>query len=1123
MDSVRTASALIVSSMCASAMAQDAVQWRVEDGGNGHWYEVVQYGIGRTHAEATALASQVGARLVSIGSEPENAFVESLALPFGVFASFTLGGAQDFQAPDYSEPAGGWRWDDGTTWGFTNWDCGVCAEEIGAGWWCQPDNYIDQHYLVGVICMNRLVWDDGTVNNAERRAIYEWSADCNNDGVVDYGQIIGGQLADANGNGVPDICEAGFPAATSNSTVPTAIVPLRDFDTGEGWTVGIRPNGELTAWGPYSTTLPSGQYRSVSAGGSCAIALRIDGTLVPFGDNAFGRLNVPEGQFRTVSAADATWHAAGVRVDGTIACWGLNSFGQCNAPSGTYLDVAAGGHQNWSPFTVAIRTDGGLAAWGDNTYGQSNVPMGTGYRKVSAGYYHAAALRWDNTIAAWGYNNNGQATAPAGQFVDLSCGSATLALRADGTVLVAGVVEAQTQALLAGMNDCTKVQMICCDGAVALRRSDCDTDGVFDAVETDADPSIDVDQDGVLDACKCAVDSDGDGVLDCYDGCPNVFELQAPVTYHRDADGDSRGSLTDTTAVCSTTPPDGYVADSTDCDDTNAAVYPGAPELCANYGIDNDCDGDWHDSDDAIQYYLDQDCDGYAGDQSVFGCPSGCWSKWVRGDCDDFNPAINPGATELCDGIDNDCNALLDEQCRELALSMGLPQGTMQPGAALVVRVSASVDSHQIVPLIGLQASMRFDATRLVFIDSVPIDGAPLPLEIAQVADPSAGTLRYALGVMPPGAGVLGSTGLFDLHFEVRPDADLCPDSTTLVWFDSAPSMPTMFVANDTLPVYPTLVSAPPVDLDQIAPAISGVPADATVPADAGLAGAVLAKPPVAADDACGSPTIAIIVTDPSGATSSAWPLDSVFPIGTSTIAWTATDVHGNTSAPSSMSITVLPHQLLDATVVLDGTINPSLPAFTRAVRIGIGADAAVIPMSFTPSGVGRTATATGIPIPVSTGTPCIRAKDVAFSLTDLGDVSISGTRYAASFTLRQGDSNDDDAVDILDFGFWYVDFGPAGTAGRSNFNADSFVNTGDFAWLAVNSFQRGETCPGFAPPGAPLPRIAVKELRRRGLGELAAADLNHDGWLDDRDVALALSGVRPPTPATADSSAMGD
>jgi hypothetical protein len=39
--------------------------------------------------------------------------------------------------------------------------------------------------------------------------IIEWSADCNGDGIVDYGQIADGTLADADGNGVPDCCDEG--------------------------------------------------------------------------------------------------------------------------------------------------------------------------------------------------------------------------------------------------------------------------------------------------------------------------------------------------------------------------------------------------------------------------------------------------------------------------------------------------------------------------------------------------------------------------------------------------------------------------------------------------------------------------------------------------------------------------------------------------------------------------------------------------------------------------------------------------------------------------------------------------------------------------------------------------
>jgi len=48
---------------------------------------------------------------------------------------------------------------------------------------------------------------DGAECENGTAAFFEWDADCNNDGIVDYGQILQGQLVDANTNGIPDICE----------------------------------------------------------------------------------------------------------------------------------------------------------------------------------------------------------------------------------------------------------------------------------------------------------------------------------------------------------------------------------------------------------------------------------------------------------------------------------------------------------------------------------------------------------------------------------------------------------------------------------------------------------------------------------------------------------------------------------------------------------------------------------------------------------------------------------------------------------------------------------------------------------------------------------------------------
>jgi alpha-tubulin suppressor-like RCC1 family protein len=272
---------------------------------------------------------------------------------------------------------------------------------------------------------------------------------------------------------------------------------------GEGLTIGIKPNGSLIAWGSYNVTPPTGSFKSVSTGRNCAIAIDGNGSLVPFGANEYGRLNVPTGAFRSVSAADATWHAAGLRADGTIACWGFNNYGQANAPTGAFSAVAAGGHEVWSGFTVAVRSDGTLAAWGNNTWGQRNVPVGNNYRTISAGYYHALAIRSDNTLAGWGWNQHGQASVPAGQYLGVATGSTeSAALRTDGTVVTFGSVPASVTSFFATRTNCTKVQIFCCEGATVLQAVDCDGNNIIDAVEVAADPSRDGNANGVLDLCE---------------------------------------------------------------------------------------------------------------------------------------------------------------------------------------------------------------------------------------------------------------------------------------------------------------------------------------------------------------------------------------------------------------------------------------------------------------------------------------------------------------------------------------------------------------------------------------------------------------------------------------------
>jgi hypothetical protein len=116
---------------------------------------------------------------------------------------------------------------------------------------------------------------------------------------------------------------------------------------------------------------------------------------------------------------------------------------------------------------------------------------------------------------------------------------------------------------------------------------------------------------------------------------------------------DTGGSLVDADG-------DGFAVD-VDCDDSNADVNPDADEVCN--GVDDDCDTEVdEDATDMITFYDDSDGDGY-GDASAIieACDLPTGAADNGDDCDDSNAAVNPAATETCDGVDNDCDSSTSE------------------------------------------------------------------------------------------------------------------------------------------------------------------------------------------------------------------------------------------------------------------------------------------------------------------------------------------------------------------------------------------------------------------------------------------------------------------------------
>jgi hypothetical protein len=138
-----------------------------------------------------------------------------------------------------------------------------------------------------------------------------------------------------------------------------------------------------------------------------------------------------------------------------------------------------------------------------------------------------------------------------------------------------------------------------------------------------------------------------------------LVAMASAATWYADEDGDGYGDATNT--VEADTAPTGYVADATDCDDGDAAVNPGATEVCN--GTDDDCDGVEDDSpSDGDTFYQDLDGDGFGTTAATAtGCrdaPAGYADS--SDDCDDANAAVNPREDEVCDGVDNDCDGTID-------------------------------------------------------------------------------------------------------------------------------------------------------------------------------------------------------------------------------------------------------------------------------------------------------------------------------------------------------------------------------------------------------------------------------------------------------------------------------
>jgi len=178
----------------STAHAQNAVQWKLSDGGNGHWYQFRWSTSLLCWSEARHQCESLGGHLATITSAAENSLLLSLTIPEnprGILGGPYIGGTCE------GLPWGQWYWITGEPFGFTAW---MPGEPNGSGGATEPYLHFWRWQNLG--------WNDASdCGGGMFCYLIEWDTDCNNDGIVDYGQIVSAQLADANSDGIPDICQ----------------------------------------------------------------------------------------------------------------------------------------------------------------------------------------------------------------------------------------------------------------------------------------------------------------------------------------------------------------------------------------------------------------------------------------------------------------------------------------------------------------------------------------------------------------------------------------------------------------------------------------------------------------------------------------------------------------------------------------------------------------------------------------------------------------------------------------------------------------------------------------------------------------------------------------------------